>query len=175
MFRTTMQLKGPGTEILEDDDLSEAEIEQRARPYRPLYPASAKLSTATIERTMKIVLDSLDELADPIPAGVRKQEGLVGLREPWSRCTCRRPREDWLAGQRRLRFQEALVLQTILAQRRAVTDALKAVPRRPSVGGLLDAFDARLPFDLTAGQAAVGDEVVRRPGPAAPDAPAAAG
>ena len=51
MFRDIMQLKSPGTEILDDEDLSEAEIERRARPFRPLYPATAKLPTATIERS----------------------------------------------------------------------------------------------------------------------------
>ncbi len=61
MFRDIMQLKGPGTEILDEEDLSEAEIERRARPFRPLYPATAKLPTATIERSIKIVLDNLED------------------------------------------------------------------------------------------------------------------
>jgi ATP-dependent DNA helicase RecG len=159
MFRTTLQLKGPGTEILEDDDLSEEEIERRARPYRPLYPASSKLSTATIEKTIKIALDNLDELDDPIPAVVRERENLLGLREALLKVHLPETERDWVLAQRRLRFDEALVLQTILAQRRAVTDALKAVPRKRASGGLLDAFDARLPFKLTQGQAEVGEEV----------------
>ena len=46
---------------------------------------------------------------------------------------------------------------------------------RPGAGGLLEAFDARLPFELTAGQREVGDDDRRRPGPRPPDAPAAPG
>ena len=53
------------------------------------------------------------------------------------------------------------MLQTILAQRRKAAEAELATPRLPRPGGLLSAFDARLPFELTAGQVAVGDELTR--------------
>lgn len=159
MFRDIMQLKGPGTEILDEEDLSEEEIERRAKPFRPLYPASAKLPTATIERSIKIVLDNLEELDDPIPELIRRKEKLIGLREALQKVHLPETEKDWEVAQKRFRFEEALVMQTILAQRRAVTDALKAVPRPRTQGGLLDDFDARLPFKLTDGQAEVGDEI----------------
>ncbi|MEU4195916.1 ATP-dependent DNA helicase RecG [Kribbella sp. NPDC026611] len=160
MFRDTMQLKGPGTEILDEDDLSEAEIERRARPFRPLYPATAKLPTATIERSIKIVLDSLDEqLDDPVPDLIRRNEQLLGLRDALQKVHLPDTEKDISDAQHRFRFEEALVMQTILAQRRAVTDALNAVPRPRKPGGLLDAFDQRLPFALTEGQSEVGEEI----------------
>ncbi|WP_329001467.1 ATP-dependent DNA helicase RecG [Kribbella sp. NBC_00709] len=160
MFRDTMQLKGPGTEILDEDDLTEAEIERRARPFRPLYPATAKLPTATIERSVKIVLDSLDErLDDPIPDLILRNEQLLSLREALQKVHLPDTEKDIQDAQQRFRFEEALVMQTILAQRRAVTDALNAVPRPRAEGGLLDEFDQRLPFQLTEGQAEVGEEI----------------
>ncbi|WBQ07645.1 ATP-dependent DNA helicase RecG [Kribbella sp. CA-293567] len=159
MFRDTMQLKGPGTEVLDEEDLSEEEIERRAKPFRPLYPASGKLPTATIERSLKIVLDNLEELDDPIPELILRKEGLIGLREALQKVHLPETEKDWELAQKRFRFEEALVMQTILAQRRAVTDALKAVPRERTAGGLLDEFDRRLPFELTAGQAEVCDEI----------------
>ncbi|MFG1816609.1 ATP-dependent DNA helicase RecG [Kribbella sp. NPDC049174] len=160
MFRDIMQLKSPGTEILDTDDLSEAEIERRARPFRPLYPATAKLPTATIERSIKIVLDSLDEnLDDPIPELIRRKEKLLGLREALQKVHLPDTEKDIREAQARFRFEEALVMQTILAQRRAVTDALNAVPRPRTEGGMLDEFDQRLPFKLTEGQAEVGEEI----------------
>jgi ATP-dependent DNA helicase RecG len=158
-FRDIMQLKGPGTEILDEEDLSEEEIERRARPFRPLYPATAKLTTATIERSVKIVLDNLEDLEDPIPELILRKERLTGLREALQKVHLPESPQDWEIAQKRFRFEEALVMQTILAQRRAVTDALKAVPRPKQAGGLLDAFDARLPFKLTDGQEEVGDEI----------------
>ncbi|MFC6163015.1 ATP-dependent DNA helicase RecG [Kribbella jiaozuonensis] len=160
MFRETMQLKSPGTEILDEEDLTEAEIERRARPFRPLYPATAKLPTATIERSIKIVLDSLDErLDDPIPELILRNERLLGLREALQKVHLPDTEKDISDAQQRFRFEEALVMQTILAQRRAVTDALNAVARPRVEGGLLDEFDQRLPFELTEGQAEVGEEI----------------
>jgi ATP-dependent DNA helicase RecG len=159
-FRDILQLKGPGTEILDEDDLTEAEIERRARPFRPLYPATAKLPTATIERSVKIVLDSLDDrIEDPVPDRILQTEQLLGLRDALRKVHLPDTEKDIHDAQERFRFEEALVMQTILAQRRAVTDALSAVPRPRAGGGLLDDFDGRLPFELTEGQAAVGEEI----------------
>ncbi|MEV6889175.1 MULTISPECIES: ATP-dependent DNA helicase RecG [Kribbella] len=160
MFRTTMQLKNPGTEVLDSEDLTEAEIERRARPFRPLYPATSKLSTATIERSVKIVLDSLDDrIDDPVPDLILRNEKLLGLRDALQKVHLPDTEKDIHDAQQRFRFEEALVMQTILAQRRAVTDALNAVPRPRVQGRLLDDFDKRLPFELTEGQAEVGEEV----------------
>jgi ATP-dependent DNA helicase RecG len=61
---------------------------------------------------------------------------------------------------KRLRFDEAFVTQTVLAQRRAALLALDAQPRTGRDGGLLDRFDERLPFELTAGQQEVGTAVL---------------
>ncbi|MEV0289429.1 ATP-dependent DNA helicase RecG [Kribbella sp. NPDC050820] len=160
MFRDIMQLKSPGTEILDDEDLTEAEIERRARPFRPLYPATAKLPTATIERSIKIVLDSLDDAVDdPIPDLILRNEKLLGLREALQKVHLPDTEKDIRDAQHRFRFEEALVMQTILAQRRAVTDALNAVPRPRTEGGMLDEFDQRLPFTLTEGQSEVCEEI----------------
>ena len=79
------------------------------------------------------------------------------------------------AAEKRLRFDEAFVTQTVLAQRRAALLATDARPRAGRDGGLLDRFDARLPFELTAGQQEVGRSRARRPRRRPPDAPAAAG
>ncbi|TDW81548.1 MULTISPECIES: ATP-dependent DNA helicase RecG [Kribbella] len=160
MFRTTMQLKNPGTEVLDEEDLTEAEIERRARPFRPIYPATSKLPTATIERSVKIVLDSLDDrVDDPVPDLVLRNEKLLGLREALQKVHLPDTEKDIHDAQQRFRFEEALVMQTILAQRRAVMDAQSAVPRPRQAGGLLDDFDQRLPFELTEGQAEVGEEI----------------
>ncbi|HEX8496985.1 MAG TPA: ATP-dependent DNA helicase RecG, partial [Actinomycetales bacterium] len=57
----------------------------------------------------------------------------------------------------RLKWDEALVLQVVLAQRRAAAGAQAGVPRPGRPGGLLDAFDAATPFELTTGQREVGE------------------
>jgi ATP-dependent DNA helicase RecG len=62
------------------------------------------------------------------------------------------------AAQRRFRFEEALVLQLVLARRRSELAALGGRARTGG-GGLLAAFDARLPFTLTQGQEQVSAEI----------------
>lgn len=59
----------------------------------------------------------------------------------------------------RLKWDEAFVLQVALARRRFADTQLPAVARRPAPDGLLDAFDAKLPFTLTDGQRKVSKEI----------------
>ena len=47
----------------------------------PVYPASAKVSSWVIGRSIKTVLDTLDVGADPLPAEVRERYGLAGRAE----------------------------------------------------------------------------------------------
>jgi ATP-dependent DNA helicase RecG len=60
---------------------------------------------------------------------------------------------------RRLQYDEALALQLVLARRHARARDFPAEPCPPVPGGLLDAFDAALPFTLTAGQREVGEVI----------------
>ena len=64
--------------------------------------------------------------------------------------------EDWKRARQRLKWDEAFVIQTALAQRRRIAAALPAMPRPAGPGGLAAAFDATLPFMLTEGQQAAG-------------------
>jgi ATP-dependent DNA helicase RecG len=161
LFNRTLQLKNAGSEVLDEPDLTPDEIAAKARPYRPLYPASSKLDTKKIENSLTLVLDGLDldPADDPIPPQVRRTRGLVDLGEALEKIHRPNSPADWDTARERLRFEEALLLQTVLAQRRAVTDALPAVPRERRPEGLLAAFDRRLPFELTAGQAETGEEI----------------
>jgi ATP-dependent DNA helicase RecG len=59
----------------------------------------------------------------------------------------------------RLTFDEAFMLQLLLLSRRKELKNLDAVARPAKSGGLLDAFDAQLPFQLTAGQLTVAQEI----------------
>jgi ATP-dependent DNA helicase RecG len=57
------------------------------------------------------------------------------------------------------RFEEALVTQLVLARRRRFVHALGTLARAGGEGGLLAAFDERLPFTLTAGQLEIGAQI----------------
>jgi ATP-dependent DNA helicase RecG len=125
----------------------------------PVYAATANLATWKISRCVRVVLDTLGAVPDPIPPQVRRRLGLMDAAAALR--TVHRPasREDAERARHRLRFEEAFVLQVELARRRESAAALPAVPRKPAPGGLLDAFDVRLPFRLTAGQLRVGEEI----------------
>jgi ATP-dependent DNA helicase RecG len=137
--------------------------EQHARDHLdaplPVYPAAAKLDSWAIERCMTTLLSAMGEVPDPIPAEIRSRHGLISAREAFLKIHRPTSDEDWRQAQHRFRFEEAFVLQVALARRRAEAAALPATPRRPGTGGLLEAFDARLPFALTAGQQDVGAEL----------------
>ncbi len=112
-----------------------------------------------IARCVGLLLDQLDELAEPLPEELRRRHRLQGLREALERI--HRPAEEADIGpaRRRLKWDEAFVLQLVLARRRGEAAELPATPRPRAAGALLDAFDAGLPFTLTSGQAEVGEVV----------------
>ncbi|HEU4676900.1 MAG TPA: ATP-dependent DNA helicase RecG [Motilibacteraceae bacterium] len=135
------------------------EVEQFAGALVPIYPATAGLTTWQIASCVGHALAHLGEVPDPLPEGLRRRHGLPPLGEalrlihrPADQASARRARA-------RLRWDEAFVLQVALAQRRAAQRELAATPRVPRPGGLLEAFDARLPFELTAGQREVGAQI----------------
>jgi len=159
VFRGNVQLVHPEYELLPDLAEAEAAAEiaaEYATRLLPVYPASAKVSSWTIERAIKSVLDRLEVPTDPLPAAVRARHQLAaldhalrGIHQP----------EDWAAintARKRLKWDEAFVLQAALAQRRLAAAALPAMPRPPVPAGLAEAFDEMLPFTLTDGQREVG-------------------
>ncbi|GMA34397.1 hypothetical protein GCM10025876_06010 [Demequina litorisediminis] len=137
-------------------DEDEAIIEA-SRPI-PIYPASASVPTWRIGRSVRTVLDPLTEadVPDPLPAEVRETRGFPTLLEALRLVHTPDDEAAWRRGRDRLRYEEAFVLQTALARRRAAHDALRAVPRPAVAGGFLEALDARLPFPLTSAQVEVG-------------------
>ena len=156
-FKGKRQLAHPEFKLLGADDAAKAA--EYAAELIPVYPATKDVSTWDIEKCVQIVLDTLGELDDPLPPPLRERYGLAGLADALR--GVHRPADD--AEQERarvrLKWDEALVLQAVLAQRRRAAAALPATARPAGAGGLAGAFDARLPFSLTAGQRDVGAEI----------------
>ncbi len=124
----------------------------------PIYPSAQGLATWKIRRAVRTVLDVLS-LDDPLPEGLRRRHGLPGLTEALT--AVHRPRDigDIGGARRRLKFDEAFLLQAVLVRRRMAASAWPARPRPGRAGGLLHDFEARLPFQLTEGQREVGVEI----------------
>ncbi|HEU4514891.1 MAG TPA: ATP-dependent DNA helicase RecG [Nocardioidaceae bacterium] len=163
-FRNQWQLTNPQTQLFagEDDDGHGTALDawERQPDLITLYPASASIQSWQIQNAIALALDLVEDVPEPVPAAVRLAQGLVGTRQALEWIHRPGSWEDQKAGERALRFEEAFVTQTVLARRRAELALLPALARTGREGGLLDRFDARLPFELTAGQQEVSEQIL---------------
>ena len=126
----------------------------------PLYASVAGVNTWQFEDTIRLALDLVARHPRAAAAAqVREAEDLIEVDQAlrW----IHRP-DNWgqkVSAEKRLKYDEAFVAQTVLARRRAAIEATVANPRPGAPGGILDRFDERLPFALTDGQRSVGEEI----------------
>ena len=159
VFNNKKQLAHPDYEMIPDGSDVDSAVEGFAGKYLPVYPASAKLPSWKISQCAQLAIDSLEEIEDFLPSYIREKhnypslhQALVQLHQPADLDHAELSRE-------RLTFDEAFLLQSLLVMRRIELKKLNSTSRKRISGGLLDAFDATLPFELTAGQLAVCKEI----------------
>ena len=159
VFNNKKQLAHPDYELIPDGSDVDSAVEGFAGKYLPVYPASAKMPSWKISQCAQLAIGSLEEIADFLPASIREKhnypslhQALVQLHQPADLDHAELSRE-------RLTFDEAFLLQSLLVMRRIELKKLNSTSRKRISGGLLDAFDATLPFELTAGQVAVCKEI----------------
>jgi ATP-dependent DNA helicase RecG len=165
-YRGALQLAHPDYELFDRDSEnavapgSTAATSWAQMPI-PIYPATGTVASWQVQKAVELALDALDAAPDPVPAAIAAERGLVSYREALE--GIHRPEKDaqWQRARDALRFQEAFVLQAALLQQRAAAREAAATPRRAEPGGLLDRFDAVLPFALTDDQALVGSEIAK--------------
>lgn len=157
--------------------------------YLGIYPATGKLPTWKVSEIItEYGLPELASLDEPLPAEVLEAVDVVALAEADVEQDgfCARYQllpEDFTGrhlptlaeaftwvhqppdlvsaflGRQRMVFDEAFAVQATMAQRRAIARRQPAIPRPHRDDGLAAAFDARLPFELTAGQREVGEQI----------------
>ncbi|MFE4515600.1 ATP-dependent DNA helicase RecG [Kitasatospora sp. NPDC056783] len=159
VFNRSRQLVSPDYQLLDEEAGSDA-AKQFAGRLIPVYGASAQMPSWKLSICVETALTKhLGDVGEPLPAELRERHDLIALPEALELIHRPRNQADRERAQSRLRWDEAFVLQVALAQRRAADSALPAKPRAAREGGLLDAFDARLPFTLTEGQRKVSAEI----------------
>ncbi|MBX3117201.1 MAG: ATP-dependent DNA helicase RecG [Cryobacterium sp.] len=161
-YKGSRQLAHPDYELFdEDDSLHGTDAKTWASTPIPIYPATSTVASWQLQKSIAVVLDTLGDLADPLPPEVAAQRRLLDFRTALEKI--HRPTEDadWKAARSSLRFQEAFLLQLALLEQRAVIRSQEATSRSSSPGGLLEQFDARLEFTLTSAQTQVGLEVAK--------------
>ena len=159
VFNGKKQLAHPDYEMIPDGNDVDAAASSFAGKYLPVYPASAKMPSWKISKCVEMAIDSLDEVEDFLPEHIRHSfgyptlhQGLVQLHRPADLDSAESARE-------RLTFDEAFLLQSLLVLRRNELRKLNTTSRKAIKGGVLDSFDASLPFQLTGGQKAVCAEI----------------
>ncbi|WP_030267052.1 ATP-dependent DNA helicase RecG [Streptomyces violens] len=158
VFNRKLQLAHPEYELLAGEGGDDA-VDAFAGRLLPIYPAAQKMPSWKIAKAVDAVLPSAREAVDPLPPTLREGRGLVPLPEALLKIHRPATKADIADARARLKWDEAFVLQVALARRRFAETQLPAVPRPLTEDGLLDAFDARLPFTLTDGQQKVSREI----------------
>lgn len=153
MYRGRWQLTHPAYQVLEGGLGSGA----ADRGPIPVYLQVKGMQNWSVAECVRIVFDHLETVPEPLPATLRSRHGLPGRLEALRGIHVPGELSEVQRARHRLRYEEAFVFQTLLAQRRAQQAAERTRARTPREGGLLAAFDARLPFELTAGQREVGE------------------
>ncbi|MFL6177142.1 MAG: ATP-dependent DNA helicase RecG [Ornithinibacter sp.] len=157
-YNSRLQLTHPGYTMLDDFDAGDR------KALIPIYRQVGKLHTWTVTESVRRVLDVLDDVPDALPADVRARRQLVSRTEALRGIHTPDTMAEVETAKRRLRYEEAFVLQVTLAQRRRTASGQSTTPRPARAGGLLEAFDARLPFTLTAGQHEIGATIAAEMG-----------
>ncbi|WP_225800168.1 ATP-dependent DNA helicase RecG [Streptomyces sp. NK15101] len=157
LFNRRLQLAHPSYELLRGGD--DEAVDTWAGALIPIYPATTKLESWKIAKAVDAVLPGAGDAVDPLPPALREGRGLVELPDALRMIHRPRTKADIADARARLKWDEAFVLQVALARRRHADTQLPAVARRPVADGILDAFDAKLPFTLTDGQTKVSREI----------------
>jgi ATP-dependent DNA helicase RecG len=157
-FRDNLQLAHPEYELLDQSSQAEA-VDSFLAEMIPVYPAAQGLPSWTIVKCVRQVLDTLEVAEDPMPPELLARYGFMSLENALR--AIHRP-ANWAeleTARKRLKWDEAMAVQLIFAQRRH-SAVSRPAPACPHTGdGLLDAFDKKLPFQLTAGQREIGESL----------------
>ncbi len=159
LYQGSLQLVNPMHELFAEDASADDLDAVLQRPI-PIYAAGAGLQSWEIAKATQTLVTGLQPMPDPLPDDVRERHGYLALHEALVAVHAPETMAHAQQGRARLRYEEAFVMQAALLRRRAAQSRLRATPRVPTPGGLLESFDARLPFALTQGQQEVGEQVL---------------
>lgn len=158
-FNSKKQLAHPDYELIPDGEDVDSAVAGFANQYIPLYPSNSKFPSWRIAQCIDLALNALDDEPDFIPAPILEKNKYPTIRQALMQIHHPADLDAAELARERLTFDEALLLQLLLLKRKEELKKLDAVSRPQKSGGLLDAFDSRLPFHLTAGQLAVSEEI----------------
>ncbi|MEB3327471.1 MAG: ATP-dependent DNA helicase RecG [Synechococcus sp.] len=127
----------------------------------PVYGLTEGLGADRLRQVIEAVLPSVRAWPDPLPEPIRRSQGLLSRADALTQIHAPDNKEQLHASRRRLVFDEFLLLQLGLAQRRYQLRKSEAPPllSMSDGDGLLQRFLAILPFSLTQAQERVLAEI----------------
>ena len=159
VFKGRRQLAHPDYQLIPDGDDVDAAVAEFAGKYLPVYPATGKLPSWKIMQCMKIVIDCLEDVPDYLPSQITEQFKYPELKKAFIDIHQPPDLESAENARQRLTFDEALLLQLLLVQRRAEITKLSTKSRTPNTPKLVAAFEKKLPFKYTSGQVEVNSQI----------------
>lgn len=159
VFNRKKQLAHPDYQMIADGSDVDSAVDSFAGKYLPVYPATSKMPSWKISQCVEMAIASLDDVADYLPDEIRSAHNYPTLQQALIQLHVPVDLDHADAARERLTFDEAFLLQVMLVMRRNELKKLHSVSRKTIKGGLLEAFDASLPFELTGGQLAVTKEI----------------
>ncbi|WP_186700411.1 ATP-dependent DNA helicase RecG [Cyanobium sp. NS01] len=126
----------------------------------PVYGLTEGLGADRLRQAVASVLPLVESWGDPLPPPLRRAEGLMARPEALRQIHAPRDQESLRASRQRLVFDEFLLLQLgLLQRRRALTQRPSPPLQSPSRNSLVARFLELLPFQLTAAQRRVLEEI----------------
>jgi ATP-dependent DNA helicase RecG len=125
----------------------------------PVYGLTEGLSADRLRGLIRAVLPSVAHWGDPLPVALRQQQQLLELSDALQQIHSPSNQDSLAAARHRLVFDEFLLLQLGLLQRRRELTSRSAPSLQAAAGELLSAFLALLPFPLTGAQQRVLNEI----------------
>lgn len=161
-YRGENQIAHPDYLLLADNPSAhEARDIEKALEPAPVYPLRGSVTQKVMRSLFSKVLRHASDLREVVPEAIRHERDLPGIQEAARLLHAPRNSADIERALRYFRFEEAFIIQSIFARRRA-QDVADSAPPLATYGDLSRALDERLPFDLTPSQEEVGDQIAER-------------
>ena len=159
VFKGKRQLSHPDYQLIPDGNDVDAAVAEFAGKFLPVYPATSKLPSWKVMQCVNLALESIDDLPDYLPIEIAQEFKYPSLKQAFLDIHQPPDLESAENARQRLTFDEALLLQLLLGQRRNEIVKLSTKSRTPNTPVLVAAFEAKLPFKYTAGQIEVNAEI----------------
>lgn len=161
-YGNRMTLKNAEIEILSHGfESDEDPASLHAGRMVPVYPLTEGLGLRALRRIIHNALESyVDKMPDCLPDAIRIENDLYSRRQALWGIHFPKDEQDKDEARRRLAFDELFTLQLQLALRRhAIKSQSEALALPVVTGGLIERFQAALPFTLTGAQLRVFNEI----------------